>query len=58
MVKMVKEIVSNCLSLSRGLKHRVTRRSHETQRKVLQAAFKKVKKLPSNFQLKTEKVEK
>ncbi len=37
---------------NRGLKLRVTRGSHETQIKVLRAAFKKVKKLLSNFPLK------
>jgi hypothetical protein len=39
---------------TRDLKLRVTRGPHETQLKVSRATFKNVKKLPSNFQLKTK----
>jgi len=35
-----------------GLKHRVTRGPHETQRKVSQAEFKKVKKITIKFSAK------
>jgi len=39
---------------ARGLKLRVTRGPRETKSKVSRVSFKKVKKLPSNFQLKTK----
>jgi hypothetical protein len=38
----------------RGLKLKLTRGPHQTQRKVSRAALKKWKKLPSNFQFKTK----
>ncbi len=52
-IKINNQLESRIIYL-RGLKLRVTRGPHETQRKVSRAALKKAKKLPSNLQLKTK----